>query len=103
MAFRFAGERPAARAYFRAQELIFATPDADLSVFRFLLEQVSHVAVIGNKPRRETTQRLERICSAGLPVTLTPDILRRLQQRREDAMKEGDWVERHHRPGEPIP
>ena len=37
---RFGGEKPAARAYRQAQDLLFATPDCELSAFRFHLDRL---------------------------------------------------------------
>ncbi len=101
LAARFLTERTAHRAYFRAQEAVFAAP-CDLSVYRFLLDHVSHVAVIGVTPPEELDQRLRRILRAGELTALPEGILLALWERRLQANREGAWVERHWRPGQPI-
>jgi hypothetical protein len=101
LAARFPAERPAARAYVRARETVFQAP-CDLSVSRFLLDRVSHVAIIGEPPSATIERDLRRILSHGTPASLPAEILAQLWARRLDAIREGDWVERHHRPGEPL-
>ena len=98
---RFASERVAHRAYFRTQAVIFTAP-CDLSVTRFLLDRVSHVAVIGVTPPEELDRRLRRVLRAGEFTTLSGDILQTLWRRRLAANLHGPWVERHHRPGLPL-
>ena len=102
-AVRFKAERPARRAYFQAQDLIFKTPECDLSAYRLLLEQLWHVAVLGEPPQGDLEQKLQSILSRGEPVSLPPDILKLLTERRNQAIKRGPWVERHYRPGRPMP
>lgn len=102
LASQFGGERPAGRAYFQAQELIFNTPDCDLSVFRFQLSRIYHVAVIGIRPDEGLERRLRNILSRGESVSLSPEILRTLMSRRSQATRQGPWVERHYRPGTEI-
>lgn len=100
---RFGRERLAKRAYFRAQESVFrAREDVDLSVYRFLLEHVSHVVVIGETPPAELDRRLRKILAAGESTSLPEDILHLLLQRRADASQHGPWVEGHYRPGQPF-
>jgi len=98
---RFPTEWLARQAYFRSQETVFCAP-CDLSVFRFLLNHVSHVAVIGVPPPEELDQQLRRILRAGALSALPGDILLALWERRLQAHREGSWVERHWRPGQPI-
>ena len=85
---RFRGERPARRAYFQAQDLIFNTPECDLSAYRLLLEQLWHVAVLGEPPQGDLEQKLQAILSRGEPVSLPPDILKLLTERRNQATKQ---------------
>jgi hypothetical protein len=48
---RFPDERSAGAAYFGAQEVLFAGPETlELSAYRFLLDRVPHVAVLGDPP-----------------------------------------------------
>lgn len=102
LAARFPGERLAGRAYFQAQELIFNTPDSDLSVFRIQLNQIYHVAVLGIPPPQELEQKLRSILSTGDSTSLPADILKVLLQRRAQATRQGPWVEKHFRPGQPL-
>ncbi len=44
---RFPGEKPAGRAYNRAQEAIFNAEGRDLSAYRFQLSRIWHVAAGG--------------------------------------------------------
>src|SRR6266550_4107661 len=71
---RFSGERPAGRAYARAQELIYQQP-CDLSAFRFLLERNWHVAIVGETPPAALDRSLRRILARGEPTTLPNDLL----------------------------
>jgi len=101
LAARFPTERLARQAYFRAQAAVFRAP-CDLSVSRFLLDRVSHVAVIGVTPPEELDRDLRRILRTGELTPLPPTIVLLLWQRRLDANREGSWVERHFRPGRPL-
>ncbi len=100
LAARFPSERTAHRAYVRAQEAVFRAP-CDLSVFRFLLDRASHVAVIGITPPEELDRGLRRILRTGDLALLPDGIVRLLWERRIQANREGAWVERHYRPGRP--
>jgi hypothetical protein len=91
---RFSGERPAGRAYARAQGLIYQEP-CDLSAFRFLLERSWHVAILGDPPPATLDRSLRRILGWGESTTLPDDILQQLWERRAQAIKLGPWVERH--------
>lgn len=100
---RFSGEEPAGRAYFKTQDTIFeAREKADLSCYRFQLDQIYHVAVLGERPHAGLERRLERILARGEPVKLPEDILEALWRRRELAKEINPWVEAHHRPGKRI-
>ncbi len=101
LAARFPTEHLARRAYFRVQEAVFRAP-CDLSVSRFLLDRVSHVAVIGVPPPDELDRRLRRILRTGELTPLPGNILLLLWQRRLEANRDGPWVERHFRPGRPL-
>ncbi len=98
LASRFSGERPAGRAYFQAQELIFKTPDSELSVYRFQLDRIYHVAVVGDKPDQELEDKLKGFLSAGEYVPLPSMVLKELIVRRWQQTKHGPWIERHYRP-----
>ncbi len=71
---RFPGEQPAGRAYFQAQRAIFKV-ECDLSAYRFHLNRIWHVAVVGEQPPEKLAQQLTDILGAGEPTTLPPDIL----------------------------
>src|SRR5215216_3988517 len=92
---RFLGEKPAGRAYRQAEELLYRSPDTELSTFRFHLNRVWHVAVLGDQPAEELGRRLERILSRGEPASLPEEVLLQLQRRRAQATRLGPWVERH--------
>lgn len=97
---RFDSEPPARKAYFQAQELLRRDQDNELSAYRFLLNQVSHVSIVGDEPRAELAQQIEAILSTGEPASLPPEILQQLFARRAQMVRRhGSWSERHYRPG----
>jgi len=101
---RFPGEQPAGRAYCQAQDAIYrAREEVDLSAYRFHLDRVWHVAVLGESPPAELDERLQQILAAGEPTDLPADILQQLLARRAQASQLGGWVEGHHRPGRRLP
>ena len=95
---KFPGEREAGAVYFRIQGLI-EDPECDLSAYRFLVHNVWHVAIVGDAPSSELAEQLERHLSLGEPVELPAETLEFLRGRRQQQIKHGPWVERHHRPG----
>jgi hypothetical protein len=101
LAARFSREQTAGRAYSQAQQTIFSQ-DCDLSVYRFQLSEVWHMAVLGEKPPPDLERRLRRILALGEPLTLTKEVLQILFERRSQSTKEGPWVERHYRPGQRL-
>jgi len=100
-AVRYAEELPSAQAYFQTQNLL-AGVTYELSTYRFLLDQVRHVAVLGDMPSEEFDQQIASILAAGEPVTLPSDILILLNQRRLQAAAIAPWVEGHYRPGRRV-
>ena len=94
---RFSGERPAGRAYARAQDLIYQEP-CDLSAYRFLLERSWHVAIVGEPPPAALERSLRRILTWGESTTLPDALLQQLWERRTQATKLAPWVELHERP-----
>ena len=96
---RFSGERSAGVSYSQVQNILFATPDCELSAYRFLIRGVYHVAVVGDPPDEGLGQEIEMALSGGTSVGLDSKTLTFLRQRRETERKQGLWVERHHRPG----
>ena len=100
---RFAGEQPAGVAYFQAQEAVYAAVGAvDVSVYRFQLDRIYHVAVLGQPPPPELDATLAGILAAGEPATLPPQVLQQLAERRRQASRQAPWVQRHHRPGKRL-
>lgn len=99
LASRFSDEVSAGRAYQQAQEALFATPASDLSVYRLILDEVSHLAVLGRTPPPDLAQTLNDILASGEPVELPPLILQTLRERRRLAIRRGRWAEGHYRPG----
>ena len=91
-------EWEAGAVYFRIQDLI-EDPECDLSAYRFLILGVWHVAIVGDTPNNELAEQLDRHLSGGEPVELPVDTLDFLRRRRQQQIKHGPWVERHHRPG----
>jgi hypothetical protein len=71
----------------------------ELSVYRFQLDGLWHVAVIGDTPPQEFAEKVQAMLNTGEQVTLPLDILRQLNERRRKATRQGSWVERHYRPG----
>ncbi len=98
---RFQNERPAAKAYTKVQNVVFNAQDkADLSIYRFLLNRVSHVTVIGDPPPQELDEKITRILASGEPTSLPPAVLKTLLARRAQANQLGSWVEGHYQPGQ---
>lgn len=101
---RYPTEPLSALAYFAIQEIIFqAQNEADLSAYRFLLENIWNVAVLGRQPAEEVQQQIHQKLEKG-DLTALPDwVLQGLVQRRAQQTNLGTWVEGHHRPGIVIP
>jgi hypothetical protein len=99
---RFRYENQARRAYFQAQDMLFHAPESELSAYRFQLERIWHVAVLGEPPPEDMEKKLQAALARGEPTELPPDILKLLAERREQATRQGPWVERHYRPGQNL-
>ncbi len=99
---RFAGEGPAGVAYAAAQRAIFAGPANDLSAYRFQLNRVFHVAVLGERPPADLDQQLAAILATGETAQLPRDVLQALSDRRARAIQQDPWTEGHYRPGRPL-
>ncbi len=95
-AVRFQKEGPARRAYFAAQDTIHEA-ECNLSAYRFLLNGIWHVAVVGEPPPSEIEEQLARTLRAGDPVKLPDDVLKPLAQRGENERSQRLWTERHYR------
>lgn len=96
---RYKSERDSRRPYAEAQEVIFSN-EYDLSAFRFQLDTVYHVAVLGGKPTETVVQIIERILSSGESVELPEEVLDALSARQKQARQIGPWVEGHY--DEPV-
>jgi hypothetical protein len=96
---RFVGEKPAAKAYFEAQEVIFNDTESELSAYRLMLNAIYHVAVLGEQPSQETDEAITQILSQGHPATLPKEALAALNTRRIEMKQHGSWVEGHYRSG----
>jgi hypothetical protein len=100
---RFVSERKAGKAYFRAQEAIYSSKaDCDLSAYRLILNQRWHVTVIGAPPPQDLDRSLRKILAVGEPTALLAEVITILLQRRAQQTKLAPWIERHHRPGQPL-
>ena len=98
---RFAGERPAGRAYTAAQQVIYDAPESDLSVFRLQVNQLWYVAALGLVPPAPVLRAIERILDRGEPADLPTAVWDALRDRRRQATRLGPWVEQHRRPKPP--
>jgi hypothetical protein len=99
---RFAGEQPAGAAYEQARALLYRRRDLDLSTFRFQLDQVYHVAVLGLAPPEAVAQTIDQILAAGEPARLPETVVQLLARRRAEESRRGPWVERRYRPGKRL-
>lgn len=99
---RFADGQSASDAYAAVQDAIFAGPPNDLSAYRFLLDQVSHIAVLGEPPPAQLDDQLQALLSVGEPATLPRGVLLALVERRRRLSRQGSWLEGHYRPGRPL-
>ena len=98
LAARFPNEKKAGAVYFPLQQMIFeARDDCDLSAYRFKLENVWHVVVLGEQPPNELHQRIEAELTNGVLVSLRKEVLDYLQDRRAEASLLGPWVEGHYK------
>ena len=100
---RFADEPSAGTAYGAAQRALFEGPPNDLSAYRFQLNRIEHVAVLGQPPPAELDQQLTAILAAGESADLPADVLQALSDRRRQVTKHGGpWSEGHYRPGKRL-
>ena len=96
---RFADEPIAGRAYAAAQRAIFDGPPNDVSAYRFQLNRVYHVTVLGQPPPPELDDQLVQLLSSGEPATLPAEVLEALAERRRQMSRGAGWTEGHYRPG----
>ena len=100
---RFRGEKPAGRAYERAQRVIYeARQPTDVSVYRLQFNQLWHVAALGLVPPAPVLKALETILATGEAVELPADVWQALAERRRQATRRGPWSEGHYRPGQRL-
>lgn len=100
---RFAGEDQAEVSYFAAQDVVFAhAGDVDLSAYRFQLNRVDHVVIVGEPPPADLHDALRAVLATGEPAVVPEDVLRLLNTRRTAATQVGPWVEGHYRPGKRL-
>ncbi len=100
---RFADEQTAGTAYGAAERALFAGPPNDLSAYRFQLNRIYHVTVLGQVPPAELNEQLTTILASGEPAELPAEVLTALSERRRQATKRGPWwSEGHYRPGRPL-
>ena len=100
---RFRGEKPAGRAYERAQRVIYeARQPTDVSVYRLQFNQLWHVAALGLVPPAPVLKALETILATGEAVELPAEVWQALAERRRQATRRGPWSEGHYRPGQHL-
>ena len=99
---RFADEPTAGRAYRAAERAIFTGPPNDLSAYRFQLNTIYHVAVLGEPPPAALDAQLTAILARGEPATLPHAVLAALAERRRQMRRRGPWFEAHYRPGQRL-
>jgi hypothetical protein len=98
---RFPNERPAGKAYAKAQDLIHRRLDVDISAYRLIVQKRCHVSVLGDAPPADVDKRVRQILSTGEAATLPEDMLRLLNHRHL-AKQMQPWAEAHHIPGKII-
>src|SRR5215217_6133859 len=83
---RFTGEALAEATYFAAQDAVFAhAGDVDLSAYRFQLNRVDHVVIVGEPPPPDLHDELRSVLAPGEPAVVPDDVLRLLNARRTAA------------------
>ncbi len=76
--------------YFAAQDVVFAHPsDIDLSAYRFQLNRVDHIVIVGDPPPPDLHDELRSVLAAGEPAVVSEDVLRLLNARRTAATQVG--------------
>ena len=99
---RFTGEQPAGRAYRALEQTVFTAEPNDLSVYRFRLDGVYHVAVVGMRPPPALEERLTALLRTGTPTELPATVQQALLTRRAQVTPHGPWWEAHYRPGRQL-
>ncbi len=100
---RFAQEHhEALDTYEQLQALLLDSPDVDLSTYRFLFNQVSYVAILGQQPPDEIEAQVIGLLAAGETAAVPDNVLKVLRDRRAHLSRQAPWVEGHYRPGKPM-
>ena len=87
---RFAGEALAEATYFAAQDVVFAhAGDVDLSAYRFQLNRVDHVVILGEPPPADLHEAERTVLIAGEPAVVPDDVLRMFNARRTASTRVG--------------
>jgi len=89
----FYAEPSAEQTYFHVRQLLSGDERADLSVYRFLLNEISHLVVIGAQPPEDLDGQLRSAMSTGEPILLPSTVVKALHQ-----IQYGFWIEGHYRP-----
>lgn len=100
---RFISEPPAWQAYQTTQRLIAAS-EADISVYRFQLDRLWHVAAVASTaPEPALQRRIDRALRRGVPVSLPAKVFGMLLARHREVMATGlPWLEGHYDPGQRL-
>jgi len=88
-------------AYFAIQDLLFKAKDeVDLSAYRFQLETLWNVAILGVLPPEKIKNQTHTILEQkqGVFIQLPEDVLDFLKDRRERATQISPWIEGHYHP-----
>jgi hypothetical protein len=100
LAARFDSQDQAGRVYSAIHEMLRASRESDLSVYRFELGGVPHVAVVGLEPSAHILQGVGQALAGGQPVTLAQEAVLWLLERRADMAPEGPgFTEGHYTQG----
>ena len=98
---RYTDGDTAGAAYFEVQDVLYGS-EYELSAFRFQLDQLWHVAVVGELPPAAFDQTVQTLLVDGTPETLPPNLITFFNERRIEARQIAPWVERHFRPGKSM-
>jgi hypothetical protein len=60
------------------------------------------IEVLGEQPEKPIEKKLQKILAAGESTALPPDVLKLLQERREQAKQQREWFEGHCWPGKTL-
>ena len=93
---RFHNKKAAGAVYSVVQDIIYQDVDCDLSAYRLNDAGTFFVVVIGEKPSDSLHIAIEALLTNGVLVSLGEDQLLYLQDRREQAIQLGSWVEGHY-------